>query len=66
MILLDNIRSMKSVIYRVDEAGTKAGLKLNSNKTKVMHIKGKNSTDNAIIKVNTIYLKNIKNVKYIS
>ena len=37
-LLADNITSMKRILYRVDVAGRKAGLKLNAKKTKVLHV----------------------------
>jgi hypothetical protein len=55
---------MKRLLYRVDAAGNKAGLKLNAKKTKVMHLKGKGSKEQHI-PLNKTNLENVSDFKYL-
>ena len=65
-LLADNLTSMKRILHRVDTAGKEAGLKLNAKKTKVMHIKGTNSTcQPPSIKINEVSLENVDDFKYL-
>lgn len=55
--------SMKRLLHRMDNAGEKAGLKLNAKKTKVMTVGNDNKKPN--IKVNSTPLENVNNFKYL-
>ena len=62
-----NITQMRKVIGKVNRSGKKAGLELNEKKTKVMHIKGKNSQaeEFTIIEVNGVVLEKVEHFKYL-
>ena len=62
-LLADNITSMRRILHRVDTAGTRAGLKLNAKKTKVMHIGDENTQ--GIIRINRSNLENVNDFKYL-
>ena len=42
-LLADNINSARRILHKVDTADREAGLRLNAKKTKIMHLKGKDS-----------------------
>lgn len=64
-LLADNITSMKRVLYRVDEAGKRAGLKLNAKKTKVMYVTGDSCQVEHEINIDKTPLENVKDFKYL-
>ena len=64
-LISDNITSMKRLLYRVDSAGVKAGLKLNAKKTKVMHIEGIEKGQKHEIHINGTLLEQVEDFKYL-
>lgn len=66
-LLADNITSARRILHRVDTAGRKAGLYLNAKKTKVMHIKGKDSLNEKYtnITVDGTVLEKVDSFKYL-
>lgn len=66
-LLADNITSTRRILHKVDTAGRKTGLKLNAKKTKVLHIKGRNSQseEHTKVKVDGTNLETVKQFKYL-
>ena len=66
-LMADNITSMRRILHRVDESGRKKGLSLNALKTKVMHIRGKDSQgpEYTEIKVDGKVLETVDHFKYL-
>ena len=66
-LLADNITSARRILHRVDTAGRSTGLNLNAKKTKVMHVKGKDSLDAMYtdITVDGTVLEKVQSFKYL-
>ncbi|GFR94882.1 hypothetical protein ElyMa_000930100 [Elysia marginata] len=63
-LLTDNITSMRRILYRVDEAGTKVGLRLNAKKTKVLQVFSKHNRVERL-KFNKSDLENVDDFKHL-
>ena len=66
-LMASNVTSARRVLHKVDSAGRTEGMNLNAKKTKVMHIKGKNSLadDLTEVKVNGTALEKVDHFKYL-
>ena len=64
-LLVDNITSMKRILYRVDAAGQAAGLKLNAKKTKVLYTNANKNQTQQTIQIEKTDLENVDNFKYL-
>ena len=67
-LIADNVTSMRRILYRVDAMGKEAGLKLNAKKTKVIHVTGKDSSNNKEnnkIEINKEALETVEDFKYL-
>ena len=66
-LLADNITSTRRILHKEDTAGRKTGLKLNAKKTKVLHVKGRDSQseEHTTVKVDGTNLETVKQFKYL-
>ena len=66
-LLADNITSSRRIIHKVDTAGRKSGLKLKAKKTKILHIKGRDSQSEEYtnVEVDGFILEKVTQFKYL-
>ena len=65
VLIAGSIDELQSLVNKVNEASTQAGLHLNTSKTKVMKIMTNRATDDNCIQVNGENIENVVNIVYL-
>ena len=65
ILIAGSIDELQSLVNKVNEASTQAGLHLNTSKTKVMKIMTNRATDDNCVQVNGENIENVVNIVYL-